>query len=324
MAAGEQPARQGRRGGLRPALPGPREPHLPRPAGTRARPRHRRGVVPPGDAEKVGRHHSRTGPGGHREGPAGRGQRGRLRQGLRALLPAARHHEPGAPDPDAAREDVAATTPEAAAQQITATIQEFYAYFDGLVEDRRATPKDDLATIIANARQENGEFFTEEVAYGWFLAIATAGHDTTSSTLSSAIEALAHHPDQLRRAQEDTELIPHLVNESLRWASPVKQFTGQATQESSCGAGRSSRATGSCCCTSRPTGMPTSSRTRRPSASTGGRTSTSPSTTACTCASASTSPSANCKHLEITGERELVQTNFVGGLENLPVNLVLR
>ena len=58
----------------------------------------------------------------------------------------------GAGDPDAQRADVDPLTPEAAAQQWAAAIGDFYAYFDVLVADRRRTPRDDLATIIASAR----------------------------------------------------------------------------------------------------------------------------------------------------------------------------
>ncbi|GAB3379393.1 cytochrome P450 [Amycolatopsis echigonensis] len=137
----------------------------------------------------------------------------------------------GTADPDAQREDVEPLTPEAAAQQWSAAINDFYAYFDKLVEDRRANPRDDLATIIARARDENGEYYRKEFAYGWFIAIATAGHDTTSSTMAGAIEALALFPDQLAKVQHRPELIPDLVNESLRWVSPVKQFTRRAQED---------------------------------------------------------------------------------------------
>lgn len=137
----------------------------------------------------------------------------------------------GTNDPDAQRADVEPLSPTAAAEQWSAAIQDFYAYFDGLVEARRAHPRDDLATIIANARMENGDLYPREVAYGWFIAIATAGHDTTSSTLAGGIEALAQHPDQLRRVREEPALIPHLVNESLRWVSPIKHFMRRAAKD---------------------------------------------------------------------------------------------
>jgi cytochrome P450 len=141
----------------------------------------------------------------------------------------------GTQDPDAIREDVEPLTPEAAAQQWAAAIQDFFAYFDVLVEDRRANPKDDLATLIATAKQPDGEFYPKTFAYGWFVAIATAGHDTTSSTMSSTIEALAQNPEQFNAVKNDPSLISGLINEGLRWASPVKSFARRATADTTVG-----------------------------------------------------------------------------------------
>jgi cytochrome P450 len=137
----------------------------------------------------------------------------------------------GTADPDAQRADVEPLTPEAAAQQWAAAIQDFYAYFDALVADRRATPRDDLATLIASAKTQSGEYYANTFAYGWFIAIATAGHDTTSSTMAGTIEQLAQHPDQLAAVRGDLTLVPDLINEGLRWSSPVKHFMRQATQD---------------------------------------------------------------------------------------------
>ncbi|MGQ4600936.1 cytochrome P450 [Nocardia sp. R6R-6] len=137
----------------------------------------------------------------------------------------------GSADPDAARADVAPLSPDAAAQQWVATIQDFYAYFEALLQDRRANPREDLATVIAMGRDPNGEFYPNEMYYGYFIAIATAGHDTTSSTLAGGMLELGRDPEQLARVRGDLSLVPHLVNESLRWASPVKHFMRTATQE---------------------------------------------------------------------------------------------
>ncbi len=130
----------------------------------------------------------------------------------------------GTADPDAAREDIEPLTPDAAAKQWVATIGDFYAYFDALLEDRRANPTGDLASIISIAKDADGEYFPREVAYGYFIAIATAGHDTTSSTLAGGVHALSQNPSLLARLKGDLSLVPNLVNESLRWASPVKHF----------------------------------------------------------------------------------------------------
>lgn len=136
----------------------------------------------------------------------------------------------GTADPDAIREDIEPLSPAAAAQQWAAAVQDFYAYFDGLLQDRRANPRDDLATIIATARTEDGEYYPPETAYGYFVAVATAGHDTTSATLATGIQALAQNPELLQRIRNDLSLIPDWVNETLRWASPVKHFMRTALE----------------------------------------------------------------------------------------------
>ncbi|KRB76105.1 cytochrome [Nocardioides sp. Root190] len=133
----------------------------------------------------------------------------------------------GVADPDLQRDDVE-VSPEAMAQQFAASFQDFCGYFAGLIADRRATPRDDLSSLIANARKEDGEFYPDSYAYGWFMAIATAGHDTTSATITGCIEALAQNPEQLAKVKANPELIPDLVNEALRWASPVKHFMRRA------------------------------------------------------------------------------------------------
>src|SRR5690606_21195250 len=61
----------------------------------------------------------------------------------------------GTADPDAVRDDVEPLTPDAAAKQWVATIQDFYAYFEQLLQDRRAKPRDDLATIISQRSEEH-------------------------------------------------------------------------------------------------------------------------------------------------------------------------
>ncbi|MFL0278143.1 cytochrome P450 [Mycobacterium sp. SMC-19] len=134
----------------------------------------------------------------------------------------------GTNDPDTHRDDVDTVSPEAAAKQWTLAVADFNAYFDTLVEDRRANPRDDLATLIATAKDANGEYFPKSYSYGWFIAVATAGHDTTSTTISTILLECAKQPDLLSRVQADLSLVPDLVNEGVRWASAVKHFTRRA------------------------------------------------------------------------------------------------
>ncbi|MDP7705186.1 cytochrome P450 [Mycobacterium sp. TY815] len=137
----------------------------------------------------------------------------------------------GAADPEHQREDVAALSPEAMAQQFSATIQDFFGYFDKLVEDRRANPRDDLASVVACAKGADGEYWPKSFVYGWYTAIFTAGHDTTSATLAGTLQQLALHPEVLARVKADPGLIPDLIQEGLRYVAPVKHFMRRALKD---------------------------------------------------------------------------------------------
>ncbi|MDQ0078572.1 cytochrome P450 [Arthrobacter oryzae] len=128
----------------------------------------------------------------------------------------------GTTDDDSKRDD--AEDGEGASMKAwKATLQDFFRYFNELSADRRKNPTDDLASLIANAKVD-GDYLPESFVNGYYVAIATAGHDTTSSTISGAIEQFARHPEQLEAVRADPSLIPGVVDEALRWASPVKHF----------------------------------------------------------------------------------------------------
>src|SRR6202011_435570 len=137
----------------------------------------------------------------------------------------------GTADPEHQREDVEELAPEAMAQQFAATFQDFCAYFDLLAEDRRANPRDDLATIVATAKGSDGEYLPKSYSYGYYMAIATAGHGTTSATLAGTLKALAEHPDVLARVKADLSLVPDLIQEGLRYVAPVKHFMRVALKD---------------------------------------------------------------------------------------------
>ncbi len=113
---------------------------------------------------------------------------------------------------------------------LMANLLEFFEYFQGLIEDRRANPRDDLASVIANA-EVDGEPIGVLEAVGYYVIIATAGHDTTSAAISGGLAGLLAHPDQLRLLMDDPELVPTAVEEMFRYVSPVKQFMRTATSE---------------------------------------------------------------------------------------------
>ncbi|TYK46774.1 cytochrome P450 [Actinomadura decatromicini] len=107
---------------------------------------------------------------------------------------------------------------------------DFFAYFQGLTEARRANPTDDLASAIANARVD-GEPLNDFDTASYYVIIASAGHDTTSATIAGGLHALIEHPDQLTRLRANPELMPFAVDEMIRWVTPVKEFMRTATED---------------------------------------------------------------------------------------------
>jgi len=109
-------------------------------------------------------------------------------------------------------------------------IIDFSNYFRAISEDRRARPTDDLASLIANS-QIDGQPISDLEAMSYYIIVATAGHDTTSSSTAGALWALAENPGEFAKLKKDLSLIPGLVDESIRWTTPVKTFMRTATAD---------------------------------------------------------------------------------------------
>ncbi len=102
-------------------------------------------------------------------------------------------------------------------------------YFRSKAAERRAAPRDDLLTALAQA-EENGDRLTaDEFAANCILLLA-AGHETTTNLIGSGMLALLQHPAQLALLRERPDLLPGAVEELLRFVSPV-QSTGRKAGE---------------------------------------------------------------------------------------------
>jgi hypothetical protein len=97
---------------------------------------------------------------------------------------------------------------------------DFFQLFNEIIEDRRANPRDDLASVLANG-QVKGEPMGLLETLGYFLITFSAGHDTTKNALAGGLCALAEHPDEFQKLKRNPDLIPSAVEEILRWTSPV-------------------------------------------------------------------------------------------------------
>jgi cytochrome P450 len=137
----------------------------------------------------------------------------------------------GATDPDLRRKDgEVEDTPEQRGAQLQAVISDFFAYFNAITDSRRVTPLGDVASVIANATID-GSLITPFDAVSYYVIIATAGHDTTSSSTAGGLWALAENPDQFAKVKGDMSLVPGLVDESIRWTTPVRHFMRTAARD---------------------------------------------------------------------------------------------
>ena len=115
-----------------------------------------------------------------------------------------------------------------------------YSYAQALGVEKRAHPADDVWSIIANARLDDGTGNLEELSEleldMFFIVLSLAGSETTRNTISIGLHTLVQHPDQLAllRAEPDAHL-DTATEEMIRWSSPVLSFARSATRDTELG-----------------------------------------------------------------------------------------
>jgi cytochrome P450 len=130
-----------------------------------------------------------------------------------------RHMRDGIMRPDVV-DPAAAGDPGRRAEINKAAADEIYAYFSDLVDQRRATPSDDVISGFL-AHEVDGDRLSKEDILDVCLNFFLAGLDTVSSTLTCFFAFLARHPDHRRQIVDDPDVISAAVEELLRWETPV-------------------------------------------------------------------------------------------------------
>lgn len=136
----------------------------------------------------------------------------------------------GVTDPEMNRTGKSADGSTGALMALLGTVADFTNYFDAMTADRRANPRDDVASVIANGTI-GGEPLSERSAMGYYIIVATAGHDTTSNSTAGGMWALAENGSEFAKLKANLGLIPSFVEESIRWITPVKHFMRSATAD---------------------------------------------------------------------------------------------
>lgn len=100
--------------------------------------------------------------------------------------------------------------------QIESSLIAFNAYVQALLDDRRATPRQDFLTDYISATTDSG--LTEQEIRTQVLGVILAGSDTTRGSLCMTLAQLLAHPDQWRDFCADPQgLKTKVVQEGLRY-----------------------------------------------------------------------------------------------------------
>jgi vitamin D3 1,25-hydroxylase len=112
-----------------------------------------------------------------------------------------------------------------APEQVPAIATELHAYLLALAESKRASPDDSLVSAFVAAR-DRGELSADELVSMIFVLLL-AGHETTTHLIANGLVALCTEPGAWQRFVADPERAPAIIEELLRYASPLEVATAR-------------------------------------------------------------------------------------------------
>ena len=103
-------------------------------------------------------------------------------------------------------------------------------YLTEHVEARRRAPGTDLISDLVTSEMD-GEMLSDEEIYSFLRLLLPAGAETTYRASGNFLFGLLTHPDQLDALRADRSLMPHAVEEAIRWESPLLITSRRATRD---------------------------------------------------------------------------------------------
>jgi cytochrome P450 len=104
-----------------------------------------------------------------------------------------------------------------------------YTYGQELIASKRASPSDDMLSVVANADVSAVE------VYLFFNLLFSAGAETTRNAVAGGLLALADNPSQLEALRSSLDLLPTAIEEMVRWTSPSPSKRRTATRAATLG-----------------------------------------------------------------------------------------
>jgi cytochrome P450 len=112
-----------------------------------------------------------------------------------------------------------------------AGVDEFYDYFTDQLAKRRTEPQDDLLTDLLEARMGGEEPLTEDEILQMLVQFLVAGNETTTNLIGSTVKRLIEDVDLMARVRADLDLVPAVIEETLRLESPSQGLFRTATAD---------------------------------------------------------------------------------------------
>ena len=103
-------------------------------------------------------------------------------------------------------------------------------YFAPILKARRAEPRDDLISGLAQA-EIDAEKLSDVEIFSFMRLLLPAGVETTYRSLGNMLFGLLSNTDQLDAVREDRSLLPQAIEEAVRWEPPLLTITRVATSD---------------------------------------------------------------------------------------------
>ena len=114
--------------------------------------------------------------------------------------------------------------------EAVASIMEMVGFLDQLASDKRAEPTDDIVSLLVGA-EVDGRPLTADELVTFMMSLVVAGNETTRHLMSGSLMELASRPEAREALDDHPDRIPAVVEECLRWVTPIQQFARTATED---------------------------------------------------------------------------------------------
>ena len=108
---------------------------------------------------------------------------------------------------------------------------ELYAYAKDLMKKKEEAGDTDGVLHLILRPGKDGETISEEEFRNFFCLLVAAGNDTTRYSIAAGIQAMAHQPELLGQMQAGGDIWETAPDEIIRWATPALYFRRTLTQD---------------------------------------------------------------------------------------------